>query len=412
MSVQTATRMLWGLALLQGVAQGFNIYVSNMCQEAMILAHVTPDGLTTTPLAPGGTTTKCVEAGTGAHVFKSGTGAQATLAELSAQGGKAWLDISTIPTGPKSGPADCASLQECKDLTGGVGFNVAMRLTPLKQDGDRCVALTCLADGCEDAYQFPKDDTKTHTCPLSTDYDLTFCPGGSGGATAAPSPPPTQAPTSAPSPPPTEAPTPASTPIPSSAPESSPAPPSTEQNASTPPYDSTSMAGQEEPEQSAEQTFNSTSSVKPSDNPPHTLNVSPDQQISLSKDVVQTPSHATQQIGNPTQKIGNPTQQIDNPTQQIDNPTQQIDNPTLATSGGEEDVQQVSNRSQENSGNSTPYVVLSVGGFVGMIAAAAIVVVRKKKALLEELETKTPLSTTARSALANFRTPRENISVL
>eukprot|EP00644_Phytophthora_capsici_P000662 jgi/Phyca11/109236/e_gw1.16.517.1 len=186
--MQTLSRALLGLAVLNGVAQGFNVYVSNKCDESMTLAQVTPSGVQTEQVSAGGTTTKSVPTGSASHVFKWGTGAQATLAEFSAQGGMAWFDISIIPTGTKSGPGYCGSLQECKDVTGGVGFNVAMQITPHTQDGGRCVELTCMADGCDDGYQYPKDDTKTHTCPINTDFDLTFCPGGTGGSTPAPTP--------------------------------------------------------------------------------------------------------------------------------------------------------------------------------------------------------------------------------
>ncbi|TYZ60166.1 hypothetical protein PybrP1_006497, partial [[Pythium] brassicae (nom. inval.)] len=113
------------------------------------------------------------------------------VGEFSAVGGS-WFDISIIPTGPKSGPDYCPSLQACKDHTGGVGFNMPMQISPRTPSGDRCRPLTCMADGCPDAYHFPKDDTKTHHCPPNTDFDLTFFT-----PTLTPTPTETPAPTTA-----------------------------------------------------------------------------------------------------------------------------------------------------------------------------------------------------------------------
>jgi hypothetical protein len=99
------------------------------------------------------------------------------VAEFSVNGGRVWYDISIIPTGGP-GPGFCPSLDECKRVTGGVGFNLPMQMTPVdKADGQRCKELTCLFDGCPDAYLFPKDDIKTHNCPDGTNFIVTFCPG-------------------------------------------------------------------------------------------------------------------------------------------------------------------------------------------------------------------------------------------
>ncbi|MBT2373902.1 hypothetical protein [Pseudomonas fluorescens] len=45
---------------------------------------------------------------------------QVTLGELNGDGGKAWLDISIIPTGPMSGTGYPSSLAEAKLAAGGV----------------------------------------------------------------------------------------------------------------------------------------------------------------------------------------------------------------------------------------------------------------------------------------------------
>lgn len=83
-------------------------------------------------------------------------------------------DISIVPTSPKNGREYCESLQACKDYTDGVGFNIPMQISPRG-----CRTLTCVTDGCTDAYHFPKDDGKELLCSLGAPVDLSFCPGGS-----------------------------------------------------------------------------------------------------------------------------------------------------------------------------------------------------------------------------------------
>jgi hypothetical protein len=90
MVMQRFSRALVGLALLSNIAQGVNIYVSNMCDESMTLAHVSPSGSDTEQVAAGDSTTKTIGT-TASHVFKWGTGAQATLAEFSGEGGMVWF---------------------------------------------------------------------------------------------------------------------------------------------------------------------------------------------------------------------------------------------------------------------------------------------------------------------------------
>lgn len=101
------TQLALAAAVAMASASAFSVDISNMCDESMTLAHVRPSGVGTQDIAAGGSTTIDIEVGSASHVFKWGTGAQATLAELSAEGGKAWFDISIIPTGPKSGVRAC-----------------------------------------------------------------------------------------------------------------------------------------------------------------------------------------------------------------------------------------------------------------------------------------------------------------
>lgn len=41
---------------------------------------------------------------------------------------------------------------------------------------ENCCKLICLEDGCADAYQFPQQDEKTHSCPAGVDFQVVFCP--------------------------------------------------------------------------------------------------------------------------------------------------------------------------------------------------------------------------------------------
>ncbi|KAE8912687.1 hypothetical protein PF005_g9389 [Phytophthora fragariae] len=133
---------------------------------------------------PGCSTTRDLEEGF-SGMFRDGWHPQATLAEFSVSWGFLWYDISIIPTGVQSGPGNCSSLENCKAVTGGVGFNTPMQIAP-----SGCTTVTCLADGCADAYQYPTDDFKTHACPDTTpNVDVIFCPGGLNTvATSTPTP--------------------------------------------------------------------------------------------------------------------------------------------------------------------------------------------------------------------------------
>ncbi|GLD98339.1 hypothetical protein PINS_up007036 [Pythium insidiosum] len=160
--------------------QGYTVKFTNKCDHQIDLfdPKINPGG--TEPIEVGKSVSKFIQANTGARTFRHSKDAQATLAEFSGDNGMAWYDISIIPTGPKSGPDYCGSLQECKAYTGGKGFNVPMDIVPNQQNGGRCRKLECPFDGCTDAYLFPKDDLKTHVCPLGTEFEVIFCPGGRG----------------------------------------------------------------------------------------------------------------------------------------------------------------------------------------------------------------------------------------
>ncbi|OQR92551.1 hypothetical protein ACHHYP_03516 [Achlya hypogyna] len=95
---------------------------------------------------------------------------QATLFEVAVVGSTVSYDISVIPPG-------CGhemSLAGCKARSGKIGFNLPMRVTPLQST---CPTLTCLEDGCVDAYHYPDEPNKTRVCmePTAT-FQVTFCP--------------------------------------------------------------------------------------------------------------------------------------------------------------------------------------------------------------------------------------------
>ncbi|KAI9907484.1 hypothetical protein PsorP6_016671 [Peronosclerospora sorghi] len=114
--------------------------------------------------------------------FRNGSDDSATLVEFSTKGHLSfiWYDISTIPARLKPDHVFCKSLEECiQNSATGSGFNTPVQVTPLSNtNGNSCRELTCLAEGCEDSYQFPQDDSKTHACPFGTDFIVTFCPSG------------------------------------------------------------------------------------------------------------------------------------------------------------------------------------------------------------------------------------------
>ncbi|KAG1702491.1 hypothetical protein DVH05_009441 [Phytophthora capsici] len=171
------------VAVILGTATTVNaipVHFYNHCSTSIELYNNTY----TETINAGCTTTRNLEQGF-SGMFRNGWNPQATLTEFSVSWGFLWYDISIIPTGPQRGPENCLSLADCKAFTGGVGFNTPIQIAP-----SGCTTITCLADGCTDAYQFPTDDWKTHACPDTTPkVDVTFCPGGSGAApTTTPAP--------------------------------------------------------------------------------------------------------------------------------------------------------------------------------------------------------------------------------
>ncbi|KAG3106546.1 hypothetical protein PI124_g8895 [Phytophthora idaei] len=166
----------------------FTVTITNGCSTPIDLytrlASVYTDESET--IAPGASVDKTIEKGFEGH-FRNGSSDAATLIEFATKGDLdlAWFDIGIIPPHLESGYEYCSSLQECKDHSkSGIGFNTPVQVTPTSNTGkDTCEQIECLADGCEDAYNFPKDDTKTHSCAFGTDFVVTFCPSGDASPT-------------------------------------------------------------------------------------------------------------------------------------------------------------------------------------------------------------------------------------
>lgn len=99
------------------------------------------------------------------------------VAEFSLGGGNIWFDLSIVPPGSS---ASCTSYGACKNATGTSGFNVGLMIYPSKHRSEsadaRCRRIMCQYEGCPDAYNFPKDDAKTFTCPEDEHFFVIFCP--------------------------------------------------------------------------------------------------------------------------------------------------------------------------------------------------------------------------------------------
>lgn len=164
-------------------ANAFTVTITNGCSGDIELytrlASVYTDESET--IASGASVDKTIEKGFEGH-YRNGSSDAATLIEFATKGDLdlAWYDIGIIPPRLNPGYEYCSSLQECQQHSeSGIGFNTPVQVTPTSNTGkDACEQIECLADGCEDAYNFPKDDGKTHSCAFGTDFVVTFCPSG------------------------------------------------------------------------------------------------------------------------------------------------------------------------------------------------------------------------------------------
>ncbi|RLN43895.1 hypothetical protein BBJ28_00013969 [Nothophytophthora sp. Chile5] len=175
--VATPLKAALSTCLFAAVASASSMSFINKCAYSIELYH-SQEGLGLAKLADiaAGSTFSSDITGP-AHMFRHGAGNNATLLEISLDS-ETWYDISIIPPSP----GYCGSYQECKACTSAgckTGFNVPVSVKPKQNSGTgTCTPLYCAADSateCSDAYLFPMDNTKTHHCPASTDFDVTFC---------------------------------------------------------------------------------------------------------------------------------------------------------------------------------------------------------------------------------------------
>merc|ERR1712137_659509 len=172
-----------GTAMLASGTTASTMTITNGCSTAIELytrlASIYTDKNET--IAPGASIVKPIEKDYEGH-FRNGQDDSATLIEVATKGefDIIWYDLTIIPTRLKPGFEFCSSLEECKQHSEtGIGFNTPIQITPTSNtNGANCREITCLADGCKDAYNYPKDDTKTHSCPFGTNFIVTFCPSG------------------------------------------------------------------------------------------------------------------------------------------------------------------------------------------------------------------------------------------
>ncbi|KAL4085721.1 hypothetical protein PRIC1_015056 [Phytophthora ramorum] len=380
-------------ALILAVAQATPLNIYNQCGESIQLY----DNSATQTIASGGSTTRTLSSGFNG-MFRNGVGSQATLAEFSITGGYTWYDISIIPTG-STGPGSCGSLEACKAVTGGTGFNTAMQIAP-----SGCATVTCMEDGCVDAYQYPSDDGKTHSCIDSASIDLIFCPGGSTTTAKITSTPTTAAPVT---PAPTAAPTPAPTPVPTTktaapttvAPTPTPttatpvpttAAPTPEPTTATP--KPTTAAPIETPEPITTETLEPVSMETPAP------------EVNSSTSLSSVESFNSSSSSSLAKEVS-----AQDATISVSSETDSTSMPTTSDSSAASNDRTVSTKS-ENSGTSTGTVAVSVAGaFLVVAAVAAVVIARRKKQQLEAMEPKASVSATS---YVGMLTPRGEINVM
>ncbi|KAK1931153.1 Thaumatin-like protein [Phytophthora citrophthora] len=355
--------------------------VYNQCSESIELY----DNSAVEIVAAGGTTSRTLAEGF-SGMFRNGVNDQATLAEFSVTGGFLWYDISIIPTGP----GYCGSLEECKSVTGRTGYNTPMQIAP-----SGCQTVTCLNDGCADAYQYPKDDTKTHACSDSTSVVLTFCPGGSGGSTpssyestqqqSAPAPTtaaPTQAPTQAPTTqPPTQPPT---TQPPTQPPTTQPpTQPPTEAPTTQPPTEAPTQPPTEAPTQPPTEAPTQPPTEAPTTQPP---TKAPEVTYAASNSTSGDEEQAATVSPSKGTKSGLTTS-TPAPAPATTAPVAQIVSAPSTSSG--DSTQSANTQSSTSSGtDATTYIATGLGCCAVIAAVAVVAVARKKKQELDATEGK------------------------
>lgn len=349
-------------AYLAAVHASVSVTISNSCSESVALY----DNSATTTLASGSSTTRTLANGY-VGMFRNGESDEATLAEISVDSdGTPWYDISIIP--PDSG--SCTSLSSCQSQTGKTGFNTAMQITPQDNIGDdTCEVLTCEADGCSDAYQYPSDDTKTHTCPEGTSFEVTFCPGGSGTSTSST----------------TSSSTTSTTPTPTTATPTTSAPTTAAPTTATPTSTPTPTPTSTEAPVSASASASGSSGVLV-------------QSEAYAGNFTLSSSASAGSAGTASQgNAGVQTSAGDaTSTQTTDSTTTETTGTTTASSSGSDGAVEVTTKSSDSSSSSFT-IIFIVGGCVAGLASAGFIygVQQKKKQL--DMEAKSPMTAVDRS---------------
>ncbi|ETM33968.1 hypothetical protein PPTG_17481 [Phytophthora nicotianae INRA-310] len=170
-----ARRAISLLMLATAPVTATKIQAVNLCNGTMEL-HIGSHGDPITIAQGAGHSLELTDGSNAAYRY--GASYQATQAEFANVDSSTWYDISIIPAG-NTGPGSCSSLEDCKAVTGGSGFNVAMMIVPSSGGGpsstETCRVLRCLHDGCEDAYHFPDQDARTHSCSAEIEFQVIFC---------------------------------------------------------------------------------------------------------------------------------------------------------------------------------------------------------------------------------------------
>ncbi|RMX63660.1 hypothetical protein KXD40_008922 [Peronospora effusa] len=170
-----STKMILATCLFAATASAENVNFLNLCDYEIQLFHSQSAAAVSLEanIPTGGKHSSTVTGS--AHMFRHTSNPSSTLFEISIAD-SIFYDISIIVTNP----GYCDDYDVCKRKNGTKpGFNVPMSVVPTSNGNkDTCSSLFCAGDDktlCADAYLFPMDNTKTHSCPCGTSFDVTFC---------------------------------------------------------------------------------------------------------------------------------------------------------------------------------------------------------------------------------------------
>ncbi|CAH0486728.1 unnamed protein product [Peronospora farinosa] len=173
--VTMSIKMILATCFFAATALAENVNFLNLCDYEIQLFHSQSAAAVSLEanIPTGGKHSSTVTGS--AHMFRHTSNPSSTLFEISIAD-SIFYDISIIVTNP----GYCDDYDVCKGKNGTKpGFNVPMSVVPTSNGNkDTCSSLFCAGDDktlCADAYLFPMDNTKTHSCPCGTSFDVTFC---------------------------------------------------------------------------------------------------------------------------------------------------------------------------------------------------------------------------------------------